>query len=97
MLFRSGLAGVALLLVIPLAFLPWARIQAGRDGTGPGPAATNWSIRRAITEPVIWAMFAVYFLTSTAISVIQPQMVAYLVEVGFAPLTSATAVGFAPR
>jgi MFS family permease len=40
-------------------------------------------------------MFFVYFLTSTAVSVIQPQMVAYLVEVGFVPLTAATAVGFA--
>ena len=40
-------------------------------------------------------MFAVYFLTSTAISVLQPQMVAYMVEVGIAPLTAATAIGFA--
>jgi MFS family permease len=91
----AGLAAVALLLVVPLLVLPWKRIAAGRDGLGIGPIAQNWSLARAMTEPVLWAMFAVYFLTSTAISVMQPQMVAYLIEVGIAPLAAATAVGFA--
>lgn len=90
-----ALAAVVLLLVLPLALVPWRRLAAGRDGQGPEPAATDWTLRRAASEPILWAMFAVYFLTSTAIFVIQPQMVAYLVEVGFTPLTAATAIGFA--
>jgi MFS family permease len=89
----AALAATALLLAVPLAVLPWRRIAAGRDGRGPDPIAAGWSLRRAVTEPVLWAMFGVYFLTSTAVSVIQPQMVAYLVDVGFPPLTAATAVG----
>jgi MFS family permease len=91
----AALGGAVLVLVLPLALLPWSRIAAGRDGLGPSPAAVGWTLRRAVREPVLWAMFFVYFLTSTAVSVIQPQMVAYLVEVGFVPLTAATAVGFA--
>lgn len=91
----GALAGAVLLLVLPIALLPWSRIAAGRDGLGPGPAAVGWSLMQAVREPVLWAMFFVYFLTSTAVSVIQPQMVAYLIEVGFVPLTAATAVGFA--
>lgn len=89
------LAAVVLLLVVPLALLPWRRIAGGRDGQGPAPAESGWTLWRAASEPILWAMFAVYFLTSTAIFVIQPQMVAYLVEVGFTPLTAATAIGFA--
>lgn len=96
--FRTAywaLAGIAALLVLPLAFLPWARIAAGRDGRGSTPVAVGWTLRRAAAEPVLWAMFAVYFLTSLAIFVLQPQMVAYIVDAGFAPLTAATTVGFA--
>jgi MFS family permease len=89
------LAAVILILVVPLALLPWRRIAGGRDGQGPEPAATGWTLWRAASEPILWAMFAVYFLTSTAIFVIQPQMVAYMIEVGFTPLTAATAIGFA--
>lgn len=89
------LAGSALTLAVPLATLPWAKIAAGRDGSGVGPVAVGWSLRHAAREPVLWAMFGVYFLTSMAISIIQPQMVAYLVDVGFAPLTAASAAGFA--
>lgn len=90
-----AMAAVALLLVIPLMALPWSKIAAGRDGRGPGPAAVGWTLWRAVREPVLWAMFGVYFLTSTAVSVIQPQLVAYFVEAGFEPLTAATAIGFA--
>ncbi len=96
--YRSAywvLAAIVLMLVVPLALLPWRRLAAGRDGQGPEPAATGWTLWRAASEPILWAMFAVYFLTSTAIFVIQPQMVAYLVEAGFTPLTAATAIGFA--
>jgi len=95
--FRAGywaLVGVASILVLPLTLLPWSRIAAGRHAAPPA-AEHSWTFMRAAQEPVIWAMFAVYFLTSNAIGVIQPQMAAYLIEVGFQPLTAATAIGFA--
>lgn len=91
----AAMAAVALMLAVPLLTLPWSRIAAGRHGHGLEPVTVEWTLLRAAREPVLWAMFAVYFLTAAAVSVIQPQMVAYMVESGYAPLTAATAIGFA--
>jgi MFS family permease len=93
------MGGVTLALVIPIFFLPWRRLAAGnpefaRGGGSGGSALQSWTILAAIRHPAFWGLFFVYFFTSAAMFAIVPQVVAYLVAVGFAPLEAATAWGF---
>ena len=41
-----------------------------------------------------WALFSTFFFTAVGMFAIAPQIVAYLIEIGFAPLQAATAWGF---
>ena len=41
-----------------------------------------------------WALFATFFFTAIGMYAIAPQVVAYLIDAGFAPLQAATAWGF---
>jgi MFS family permease len=94
----EAMGGATLVLLVPLLLLPWRRLAAGspelaRIGAGTG-ALQSWTLMRALRHPAFWGLFFVYFFTSAAMFAIVPQVVAYLVAVGFAPLEAATAWGF---
>ncbi len=90
--------GGLLLALLPLVLaLPWRRIAAGPgerasrgEEAGPG---NSWTIARALVTPAFWALFGVMFFTSVTTYAIGVQAVAYLVEIGFAPLEAASIYG----
>ncbi|MDX1433053.1 MAG: MFS transporter [Gammaproteobacteria bacterium] len=95
--FAYTTLGTILLAALPLTLLlPWRRLAAGQPrlrapgGAGPSP---GWTLRRAMGSTAFWGLFAVFFFTAVAIYTISIQVVAYLVEIGFAPLEAATAFG----
>lgn len=93
-----ALGGVLLALLPLVLALPWRRIAAGRDGRpgrGGQSAARDrsWTIARALATPAFWALFGVMFFTSVTTYAIGVQAVAYLVEIGFAPLEAASIYG----
>ena len=91
--------GGLLLALLPLVLaLPWRRIAAGppeRTGPDAQPAGKHsaWTIARALATPAFWALFGVMFFTSVTTYAIGVQVVAYLVEIGFAPLEAASIYG----
>jgi MFS family permease len=93
-----ALGGLLLALLLPLLALPWRRIGAGppeRPSRDAQPAARNnaWTISRALATSAFWALFGVMFFTSVTTYAIGVQAVAYLVEIGFAPLEAASIYG----
>lgn len=91
--------GGVLLALLPLVLaLPWRRIAAGRDeradkSAQPAARQNAWTIARALATPAFWALFGVMFFTSVTTYAIGVQAVAYLVEIGFAPLEAASIYG----
>ena len=91
--------GGLLLALLPLVLaLPWRRIAAGppRAG-GPQRAARQQGQgvdhRARARNAAFWALFGVMFVTSVTTYAIGVQAVAYLVEIGFAPLEAASVYG----
>jgi MFS family permease len=92
------LGGGALLLLPLMLVLPWRTIglghaayrEAHKTSAGASSGATLW---RALRTPAFWGLFGVMFITSVATFTIVVQLVAYLVEVGFAPLEAASIYG----
>jgi len=80
--------------------LPWRRLSAGNPAYYRGDARRGadeeggWTLRRAIRSRMYWALAQAFFCTSVAMFVILVQLVVFLIDVGFAPLSAATAVGF---
>lgn len=90
--------GVAVLVLFPLMLaLPWRSIAAGRTGhdavRAPGASAGGGSLLAALRAPAFWGLFAVMFVTAATTFSIVVQIVAYLVQVGFAPLQAASMYG----
>ncbi len=91
--------GAALLVLLPLSLaMPWTSIRAGvpsltvtrqRVHAGAGP------VRAALRHRTFWRLVQVMFFTAVGMYLIIVQSVAYLVDVGFTPLQSATAFGAA--
>lgn len=88
----------ALLLLVPLLLLPWQLFSQGAphvvkkvdaDFTGEG-----WTPLSAMRHHVFWALFSTFFFTAIGMYAIAPQVVVYLIDVGFPPLQAATAWGF---
>jgi MFS family permease len=89
-------AALGILVIV----MPWRRFArrsrpADAGATLGTPSAGAWTVRLAVKEKLLWAMFLVFFFTSVGVFAVQVQVVAYLIEVGINPLTAATAVGFA--
>jgi predicted MFS family arabinose efflux permease len=86
-LLAGALALVALVL-------PWRRLEAGLSGTenvrglGGGLRLTE-----VMNDPVFWGIFAAYFVTAAGSIMLQPQLAAYFVHVGYQPLAAATWIG----
>jgi len=91
--------GTFLLVVAPLVLfaLPWGRLAAGRPAERASqlPAAgSEWTLRKAMRTRIYWGMAQTFFFTAVAMFAILVQLVAFLVDKGFSPLTAATAFGF---
>jgi MFS family permease len=91
----------AILLVAALGValgLPWKRFRAGhpayRVDAQRGEGGSGWTLRGALRSRMYWALAQAFFCTSVAMFIILVQLVVFLIDAGFAPLTAATAVGF---
>ena len=90
--------GSALLLIVPLVMLllPWRRFSAGHPehrrerarGQGEG-----WTVRGALSTRVFWGLAQVFFFTAVGMFSVVVQLVAFLIDAGFSPLTAASAYG----
>jgi predicted MFS family arabinose efflux permease len=88
----------ALVLLVPLLLLPWRLFAGGaphitRAARDELPDE-GWTLLRALRHHAFWALFATFFFTAIGMFAIAPQVVAYLIDVGFPPLQAATAWGF---
>ncbi|HTO63810.1 MAG TPA: MFS transporter [Bradyrhizobium sp.] len=88
----------ALVLLVPLLLLPWRLLSAGAAHVVRHASADmtdeGWTLARAMRHHAFWALFATFFFTAVGMYAIAPQIVAYLIDAGFAPLQAATAWGF---
>ena len=91
--------GTALLILVPVVafLLPWERFYAGHPervqsarlaGGGEG-----WTLRSAMRTPLYWGLCQVFFFTASAMFTVIVQLVAFFVDVGFSPITAASAFG----
>jgi MFS family permease len=89
---------LVLLLLVPLLVLPWRRFASGTAHLDKAAerdlADAGWTLLSAVRHHAFWALFATFFFTAIGMYAISPQVVAYLIDAGFPPLTSATAWGF---
>jgi len=87
-----------LILLVPLLLLPWRLFAAGAPHLTRHAAADlideGWTLARALRHHAFWALFSTFFFTAVGMFAIAPQIVTYLIEIGFAPLQAATAWGF---
>lgn len=77
--------------------LPWRAIMAPR-GERPAPKHGEKAVRplrAAFAQRRFWLLAQVMFFTGLGMYLVLPQSVTYLIDVGFTPLQSATAVGAA--
>jgi len=94
--------GLFILSLFPVCMLlPWRRFGAGSPDisaaaeTDRRSGAGGRRLRAAMKELSFWGMFNVYFFTSLCVYITNVQVVVFLVEKGFEPLTAATAFGIA--
>ena len=88
----------ALVLLLPLLLLPWRLFSSGSPQLAKRAAEDfideGWTLLSAMRHHAFWALFSTFFFTAIGMYAISPQVVAYLIDVGFPPLQSATAWGF---
>jgi len=94
----AAFAGLVALVAVPVLFLPWQRIAAGRpDIVVPAAAgfqrAEGPTLADAMRTFPFWGLTWAFCLTSVGIYALTPQVVALLVEAGFAPLEAASLYG----
>jgi MFS family permease len=95
--FAYRLFGSALLVLAPVVLfaIPWRLFAAGdpqyRPKTSKGEG--GWTLRAAMRTRVYWGLAQLFFCTATAMFSVVVQLVAFLVDAGFSPLTAATAYG----
>ncbi|WJR75139.1 MFS transporter [Bradyrhizobium sp. NP1] len=88
----------ALALLVPLWLLPWRLFSGGSPHVvrkaDADLAGEGWTLLSAMRHHAFWAVFATFFFTAVGMFAISAQIVAYLIDAGFAPLEAATAWGF---
>lgn len=95
------IGGTLLLLSPAVLLLPWGTIRAGhprRLSMQKAPilqASATTPLREAMRHRPFWMLVQVMFFTAVAMYLIIVQSVAYLIDIGFAPLAAATAFGTA--
>jgi len=90
---------VALLLLAPMLLLPWQLFSRGAQHATIKVAeeefmGDGWTLPSAMRHHAFWALFSTFFFTAIGMYAIAPQVVVYLIDVGFAPRQAATAWGF---
>ncbi|MGE5641213.1 MAG: MFS transporter [Clostridia bacterium] len=91
--------GVTVLVATPIVLaLPWGTYGAGHPdyrvkATG-ARAGEGWTLRRAVRTPLYWGLVQCFFFTAMAMFAILVQLVAFLIDAGFPPISAATAYGF---
>lgn len=90
--------GTALVLLVPLLFLPWKLFASGSATLARSAAADvldeGWTLLSAMRHHAFWALFCTFFFTAVGMFALSAQIVAYLIDAGFPPLQAATAWGF---
>jgi MFS family permease len=98
MAYRFMGGAVLVVGVLAAIFVPWNRFWRGnpeyRIDPGSKAAMEGWTLRSASRTRMYWALVQVFFCTSMCMYTVTVQTVVYLVDVGFAPLSAATAFGF---
>lgn len=96
--------GLGALAMVPVcALLPWARLSRPPADSAPGRAPPSparagearAAFRAALADPAYWHLAQVFSFTALAAYLVTPQVVALLIEGGFAPLMAASAYGLA--
>jgi MFS family permease len=90
--------GTALAILVPIVafLLPWKRFYAGhpeRVQSARAKSAEGWTLGKAVRDPLYWGLCQVFFFTATAMFTVMVQLVAFFIDVGFSPLTAASAYG----
>jgi len=91
--------GGALLVLVPIVafMLPWQRFYAGHPERAQAaklkPGEDGWTLRKAMRTRLYWGLCQVFFFTATAMFTVIVQLVAFFVDVGFSPITAASAYG----
>jgi len=94
-----GLAAITSLLVIPpvLYFLPRdyqaGGPQAPEPGGGEKTLASDWTVKRALTNRAFWLLFIARTLASLGNQVIVTHQIAHAVDVGYAKVFAASMFG----
>lgn len=90
--------GSVLLALAPVVVigLPWRKFAAGHPASRPHARQAGgggWTLAAAVRTPVFWGLVQVFACTAAAMFSIVVQLVAFLVDAGFPPLTAAAAFG----
>jgi len=90
--------GISMLCIAPLVLfaLPWRRLAAGRPAGRASQlpsSGAEWTLRKAMGTSIYWGMVQAFFFTAVGMFAIFVQLVAFLVDAGFPPLTAAAAFG----
>ena len=93
--------GATVLGLLPVLLVaPWRRIAAGHPAmqTAPSPRGTvdfpGQTLSTAVRRLPFWSLVWVFCGTGIGMFSVIVQLVAYLIEIGFAPLKAASAYGF---
>jgi MFS family permease len=83
--------------VLQFVAVPWRRFTAGDPRLeafhAANPGAEEWTVRKAMKTPVYWGMVRVFFFTAAGMYIVLVEVVSYLIDLGVAPITAATAFG----
>ena len=95
-----GLAVITALLVIPPVpiFLPAVASTAREAAPAPTttseePQATDWTVKRALTNPAFWLLFVARTLASMGNQIIVTHQIAHAIDVGYAKVFAASIFG----
>ena len=94
--FAYRVLGSMLLILVPVVafLLPWKRFYVGHQHAAKlKPGEEGWTLRRAVRTRLYWGLCQVFFFTATAMFTVIVQLVAFFVDVGFSPITGASAFG----
>jgi MFS family permease len=86
-------------LAVPFALfvVPWRLYVAGLQDSVSGlrarAAGAGFTVRAALRTRMYWALVQVFFFTATAMFAVLVQAVVYFIDLGFSPLTGASAFG----